>query len=723
MADDDEEYEDDDFEDYEDEFEEDEPELPPAPPPQPPQQTAAAQYPQSTGHGGEQNYASVRLKNGPSAERASKLLAGPLAAALPPGPPPAAPRPPAYAAVTPMPAKKHIIAPVDTAQRQLSELRRVRLQALRGVLQLRPVDIVLYDSPPVSEYELYQRSADWKLRSKLSQTHEDDVNEETQTEEIETEEQLCQAPEDLASQAKTSSLTASTSVRSADQLAASAKRLNRFLRSAAPVVEALCAENALEASGAGAGGGFEPTSSLPFSKRVAKLKLPAALGPRDAVATSFSADASAVLVAYSPSTPPQKKEGKKKDKEPLRRAMTSGLVAMWPMHATQRPAQLLRCVGSPTVCETCSGMPHVVVAGTAEGSVQLWNLSEAPTSHDSITLDAETYALRAPTYCSDAAAGGYHTTPIAAITTVSTDAGATETRAVTLASLDAAGTLIVWQVLESETAAVDGTDYGQAVGGRVRLVKSSAVPTNATRLRASRMPSHSSGYTPTHASSRPNGDGDELLPPRTTCFQFFPDDASRLIVGADSGHVLHVSRYDAARQQPPSFSAPAEAAAVTAVAFCATLHAFFLAGRADGSISLYADDDAAPLRSWQDFATSAIVHVSWGPVRPAVFWAFEANGMLHTFDLCDRTHEPLQSSQLQLPRADVGGASPPPCIALGARVSVRRSTPPTCLLSTNCAADGDGRAGGEVEVHLLDERIGSAQEGETEILSRFLSSL
>ena len=70
-----------------------------------------------------------------------------------------------------------------------------------------------------------------------------------------------------------------------------------------------------------------------------------------------------------------------------------------------------------------------------------------------------------------------------------------QVRSVTLASLDSSGSLIVWQVLESETAEYETSDYGQSVGGRVRLVSA----TQATRAqqpcralapaRTSRLPS------------------------------------------------------------------------------------------------------------------------------------------------------------------------------------------------------------------------------------------
>ena len=125
------EYGDDDFEDYEDEFEDDAEEEAP---------TAAD--------------AQKVIAEADSEMRARLAEAGATRVG-------GAKMPPAAVAAAPTkqpPEKFHFIAPPTHEERELQKLKGARLVALQGVrAQLSEVDAVLYDAPPLSEYELHLR--------------------------------------------------------------------------------------------------------------------------------------------------------------------------------------------------------------------------------------------------------------------------------------------------------------------------------------------------------------------------------------------------------------------------------------------------------------------------------------------------------------------------------------------------------------------------------------
>tara|TARA_B100000795_G_C22674968_1_gene389411 strand:- start:499 stop:879 length:381 start_codon:yes stop_codon:yes gene_type:complete len=76
-----------------------------------------------------------------------------------------------------------------------------------------------------------------------------------------------------------------------------------------------------------------------------------------------------------------------------------------------------------------------------------------------------------------------------------------------VASLELHGTVLIWLLIETQDHEAAATDYGQAVGGRVRLFRSGHVPLSAGQYDA-------------------NATGEEkrkeLLPLRTLCIGFSP---------------------------------------------------------------------------------------------------------------------------------------------------------------------------------------------------------
>ncbi len=670
--------------------------------------------------------------------------------------------------VEPTPAPRRFIAPPSSEARQLKEHRAARLKALRSVLQLRAVDITLYDSAPLTPYELHTRHASTK-RVKMVQTGDDDVSIGVQTEEIETDVCACQWPEDGNAPGKSSSLEASASAQTATLLTANIGRLRRFLGSAGQVVETLCSEN-LMAAASGADAVQQP-NALPFSTRHTLLQLPAALGERAPHDLVFDSSGGALLVAYGKplnAEPPAELVTRKRDVATLRRLAAGGCLALWKIYAPEMPWAVMRCAGVPSCCLVPEAKPHLAFAGTEEGAVQLWNMREPGASHPAVELGDkppfDRVHLRSPTYASDCLAMTSHMSPVVALMALPVSGDAEDT-ALSISSLDVEGTLIVWLVLEA--VELDALDLGQAVGGKERLLMSGS--TSMTEGVAALAPAGGGGARAA-ATARAS-----VLPTRCVHMTFVPSDPSRLLVGTDLAQVLHRSRYTSSPPMPeayePGTDAPLHtdapqstdaplgtdasqlASGVTSIAFHPRFHSYFLVGREDGSVALCHLEDRHPLRSFVGFAGGAVVQVCWCPARPSVFWALDADDRMHIFDLLHGKGMPdvscpvTTSGRADSPTRRVAGAgaagaaarrtsSDPddPAAVESARrmrfaLDARSDSASTRVASAGArqrlaaiTCRGDERLSG-VEVHVLVERYAAAEADELTKLEHVLDQL
>ena len=665
------------------------------------------------------------------------------------------PQAPAYAPQQPaydLPPQRRFIAPPSQASSQQRQQRAERLKALMrpGVLQLRDVDITLYEQAPLTPYELQTRFGSRTSRAKTTQTGDKNPSIKVQTDEVEVLDDSMQWPEDgPGAGSSTATLESSESARTTSLLTANTGRLRRFLLSAGQVVETLCMENLMAASGRAIG--FNEANSLPHSQRHATLELPPALGTRFAHDLTFDAGGGMLLAAFGkPVDPPpledngdepdlteEERKVRKRDLANLRRLRSGGLLATWRLYRPDAPWTVMRCVGVPSCCLLDPAKPHLAFAGTDEGSVQLWNLREAGSSHPSVKIDGgDRITMRSPTYASDCMANSnVHDSAIVQLAALPV---AGEEGELHVGSLDAEGTLILWVVLEGVD--IDATDLGQAFDGKERLLRTVSVP-----LTADLPPAASS-----RGSEGLSASALSVLPTRIFSMHFLPTDPSRLVLATDLPHLLHKSRYVAApgspAAPPPTPAAYAPDSELTAssgacgVAFCPDSTSHFVAGRSDGTIALYHVDDARPLLSWAGFATGAITQVIWSASRPSVVWALDSADTLHAIDITDASGRPFVSSRMSTDgsgrrgnaRAHGGGtpaggdgAKRPVRFALDRRAGEAaggRGGAEAGQRLVAAASRIDGAPGG-IEVHVLTEQCATAQPNEATKLAHFLRRL
>lgn len=654
--------------------------------------------------------------------------------------------------------QRHFVAPPSNEARQIKEQRRARAKALRGVVQLKEVDFTLYEAPPLTPYELHTRHLSRHLHAKSSYTGSDNLHVGLQTEEIEVSDVGAQWPEDMSTKAEHA---ASESAQTESLLTANVGRLRRFLMSAGQVVETLCTENLMAAKGSAGAAGFNQSNSLPFSMRHLHIELPAALGERSAHDLGFDATGSSLVAAFGkPHGPlPHEREGaekiRKRDAAALRRLATGGLLAQWRLYRAETPWAIMRCVGVPSVCLLPEDRPHLVFSGTEEGSIQLWNLREAGSSHPQVDLPGgDRIALRAPTYSSDCLASGAHVSPITQLATLPS---AGEEAALSIASLELEGTLILWVVLES--VELDHVDLGQAVGGKERLMRSGTLHLTDEAMAAaggsrggSLHGGGGNGGGSRISASRPNGTGRSgtgrngtggdggglsVLPTRCVNMAFIPTDPSRVLLATDRPEILQRSRYEGTPLSPEEFrshGAQADSAGAWGIAFCPSSPSHFVAGRSDGSVSLYHVDDSLPLLTWTGLANGPLLHVEWSPSRPGVVWVMDADETAHMIDVTEETAKPVLSSPVQT------GGGPPGAYAaadgkgeearpLRTRMALDRqpgridgaAAAGQRLMAVTCR--GSGGMPTAIEVHVLTDKCAMPASDESAKLAHFLDKL
>ncbi|ETW05895.1 hypothetical protein H310_03544 [Aphanomyces invadans] len=289
------------------------------------------------------------------------------------------------------------------------------------------------------------------------------------------------------------------------------------------------------------------------------------------------------------------------------------ILCVWDVNQMHAPVRWLRSEGVVTCVGFGPGRDMFVLSGSEEGAVQVWDLRLPPSPYFEAT--AIKLKVEPPTYSTAGMKHDHnHRSPIAAVHAIpSSKKGAT----FQFGSLDNRGLLVIWSVIEcrsdSEALSIDSC---VEIGGRVKLVKTAVIETTPTAL---------------------------FVGPSANDFAFFPADPNQFVVGTAAGTIAHGSRFDTKLGVKAYLRGGGIAAsAVTSLAFHPTLPSYFLAGYADGSISLFHVDLARDIATWLD-GTVGVSRVLWSPSRPGVFYVQFANGTLTVWDVLTSRMMPVVS--------------------------------------------------------------------------------
>lgn len=521
-----------------------------------------------------------------------------------------------------------------TASHRQKNRTQALKQKIRSTKLLRLIDLdfsftfSVLDLPPVNEYDMYIRNFGKKnTKQAYVQCNEDNVERDVQTEAVDTREAWTQHPGEgtaVSGGSESRGLTDAVGPPKVDTL-----RLSSFLQAACQVVTVLLEEDRMAAApgcSPGAQGG-----TLPFSDSTAQLDtcLPFLQHRKVSFLHASPAQRQTVVSVHGR----------------LAEARASPLdgsyvLCVWDIWQRCGPQKVLVCESEVTCCCLSPVKAFLLFAGTAHGSVVVWDLREDSRMHRYVKLSDCSWTFRTATFSTDGVLTSVnHCSPLQAVEPVSVSVYKKQSFVFSpfssqeemsglsfhVASLDDSGVLNMWVVVELPKADVAGSisDLGLIPGGRIKLVHSAVV-------RLSDSLSHK-GYEFWGST-------------QTLNVKFLPSDPNHFIVGTNMGLISHGTRQDW-RVSPRLFKPRhrgVRPVKVNVIDFSPFGEPVFLAGCSDGSIRLHQLTSEHPLMQWSDSTGGhAVTGLQWSLTRPAVFLVQDDTSCVYIWDLLESDLGPV----------------------------------------------------------------------------------
>ncbi|XP_035110118.3 cytoplasmic dynein 2 intermediate chain 1 isoform X4 [Callithrix jacchus] len=526
----------------------------------------------------------------------------------------------------------------SASRRQKSRTQALK-QKMRSTKLLRLIDLdfsftfSLLDLPPVNEYDMYIRNFGKKnTKQAYVQYNEDNVERDIQTEEIETREVWTQHP------GESTVVSGGSEKRDPSDAVVMPKidtpRLCSFLRAACQVMAILLEEDRLAA---------EPSwnlraqeKALCFSDSSSQLNTSLPFLQNRKVSLLHASQAQRQMVVSAHELP------EKAFAPPLD---SKYILCVWDIWQPSGPQKVLICESQVTCCCFSPFKAFLLFAGTAHGSVVVWDLREDSRLHHSVKLNDGFWTFRTATFSTDGILTSVnHRSPLQAIESVSASVHKKQSFVLSpfstreemsglsfhIASLDESAVLNVWVVVELPKADIAGSisDLGLMPGGRVKLVHSAVI----------------------HLDDSLSHKGNEFgRTTQTLNVKFLPSDPNHFIAGTDMGLITHGTRQDL-RGAPKLFKPQQRGirpVKVNVIDFSPFGEPIFLAGCSDGSIRLHQLSSTFPLLQWDSSTDGhAVTGLQWSPTRPAVFLVQDDTSSVYIWDLLQSDLGPVTKQQL-----------------------------------------------------------------------------
>ncbi|XP_022541084.2 cytoplasmic dynein 2 intermediate chain 1 isoform X2 [Astyanax mexicanus] len=525
----------------------------------------------------------------------------------------------------------------EVSQQTADKQKKRSAELLRLIDLDYSVTMCLLDLPPVSEYDMYIKSFGMaNTKQAYVQCNEDNTDRDTQTEETDTVDKWTQHPPESNTACGGPKASQDTSDESVVRMNIDSKRLTTFLRSAAQVMAVLLEENRAENRNS-VKQLHSQTDSLSFSEGCLHLntKLPFLQGRQVTLLHFSQVQTHTLLSVHASGSSEEQLESKT-------------LICVWNVWEPSAPQRILIYEAEVRCCCFSPGKATLVFAGTAVGSVVLWDLREHSGAHSSLSADGEEFTLRYPTFSTDAVlAGAGHFSSVVSVepVVVNVESGIRGSfledqeeslgLLFQLGSLDENGLLNLWVVTELPKADDSGsqTDLGLRPGGKVKLLHSSSIQTSDRSTRH-----EVTGVTP-------------LL---SLLLKFLPSDSNHYFIGTNMGVVRRGTRHGLRAvpklYRPEDGERPAD---ITALDFCPSGEPFFLVGCSDGTVRLHSVLREEPVSEWSTGSGDVpVLSVLWSRTRPSVFCVLDAASVLHIWDLAEKDMCPVITESFQTDRVN-----------------------------------------------------------------------
>uniref|UniRef100_A0A8C9VJM6 Dynein 2 intermediate chain 1 n=1 Tax=Scleropages formosus TaxID=113540 RepID=A0A8C9VJM6_SCLFO len=507
---------------------------------------------------------------------------------------------------------EHFIDFVAAKHREVSKKVAIK-QKKRSSDLLRLIDLdfsvtfSLLDMPPLSEYDMYIKSfGTTNTKQAYVQCNEDNMEREIQTEEVETSEKWTQHPADRGAVCGGDLDESVTSVNFDSQ------RLAAFLLSASQVVSVLLEEDRAERLSLGkprtqedglsfSDGGLHLNPGVPFLR-----------GREVALIVFSQVQRQTVLSVHRPLAGPS-----------AVRLDSNTILCVWNIWEPSQPQKILVYESEVLCCCFSPGRATLVFAGTAVGSLVLWDLRERSDLHCNIRIGDHDWTLRYPTFSTDSVlASSSHLSSVTSLEPIPTSA--VEARraglpllsskeessglSFQLASLDEKGVLNLWVSF---------------------LFKSHWLIDFFACTRLS------------------PGDSTDVGPVHSLLLKFLPSDSNHFFIATSTGLVAHGTRHGPRR--PPRFYKPRAAgptpSRVTSLDFSPFGEPLFLVGCDDSTVRLHSVATEFPIMEWS--CRGPVLSGHWSLTRPTVFCVLDSAPTLHLWDLSQKDLEPTAVESLR----------------------------------------------------------------------------
>ncbi|CAK9824334.1 Cytoplasmic dynein 2 intermediate chain 1 [Anthophora retusa] len=496
-----------------------------------------------------------------------------------------------------------------------------RGEELLEMIKLDVMEWSLLECSPIPYEEFIRSYGKLNAQQVSTQTGEDNIDIETQTEEITFKNKWTQFPitcrknlktkEDLnlfrMDQIGVGSDSNIETINSLSLLSFDVLRLSDFMNRAGKVILSLLEERR---SG---GNVFKNEEQIPFSDGVVKLSVNSVtfLAGRAVTIIHYSEVLNKILMTVHS---PVEEEIETSNKQDYITDCCIGCV--WNISEPSMPIKLFYSTCPITACCFHLTNHNVVFAGLQDGSISLWDLKEDEMWHHKITDKANEldWTIRIPTYTTATNTEiDSHISQIVAIRILSKiEEKSLEHRnkfvPIQICSLNENGSLIIWSVLHNMGKNID--DLGLSLWSSIRLVKSQELLLQSYQKK--------------------NINAAAFINMHVDCI-----DSNNFYIVTNSSSILHATSIG--NKANPAMYTKLDtnpSGNVTCIETCPFEQSFFLASCDDGTIRLHSLNTEKPILQLRDEDnTCEIKSIQWSKTKPFLIFVLDNNSCVHIWDL------------------------------------------------------------------------------------------
>ncbi|KAJ3068367.1 hypothetical protein HDU98_008454, partial [Podochytrium sp. JEL0797] len=584
-----------------------------------------------------------------------------------------------------------------------------RARDLKEMIQLDVAIFDVFEMAPLNEYEQYIRDFGASNTAQVStQWNEESTTTEVQTDDWCVQDKWTQAPpeelrdagdgrppDSMAAEQLTFDRLEKKSIALQQRKMNSATSMDslgllRFVRHVGPVVDVLLEENTLGQAGYCE---VNETSNIRISHGMLSLNLPSVFGKRSVHHILYSELDYRTLVAVWGL--PDEKDSHLDHK---------GIIAIYRITDSTSPQHILLCDSEITFCTLLPPAPHLVIAGTSDGGISIWDLRDSETPKAFPSLDSLNLVYKLPSYSVDGVFGlsdQAHCSPIVSIFYLPAKSQSdeeessdfNEVKSFQIASLDSSGRVQFWNIddiSEMESEKYFETDYGLACGSKVRVVRGGGFDLDSSP--------------------------EELKCIGVKTAVKHPIHTDKFLLGTDTGHLLHESRFrNTCFPQEYTLSnspLPTPVDSINSIHFNPHSPFVFLASYESGTIALFYNTQSTPLMTWKLADSVAAREVLWSTHRPSVFYVLDSKSVLHVWDTLESETTPTYIINLGVIHGPSGTKRRAVTIAQSPALTSAQGSTAGMGSTASLASSANRNASltiaygnGDVDTHFLNEEL------------------